>query len=99
MSALIVALMLSQAADAPVAESEPRPAMILTAGSIVPFDGVCLDDAQTVKQAKRVASCEASMSLVETKTMVSTPVLVGGIVAIVAVAFAAGAATAYAVKK
>lgn len=97
MNAILVALLLAQAVDAPV--TEPRPAMVLEAGSIVPFNATCLDDAQSIKQGKRVASCEASLAKAETKTMVSTPVLVGGIVAIVAVAFAAGAATAYAAKK
>ncbi len=97
MTALLVALLLAQAVDAPVAE--PRPAIVVEAGALVPFAGVCMDDAQAVKQAKRVASCEASMAMVETKTLLSTPVLVGGVVAIVVVAFAAGAATAYAVTK
>lgn len=98
MSALLVALLLSQAADAPVVDVPGR-TMDLKAGEVVPFAAVCLDGAQSVRAAKRVASCEATLADAETKTLVSTPVLVGGVVAIVAVAFAAGAATAYAVKK
>lgn len=73
--------------------------MAFTAGEVVPFSGVCMTDGKALQVGKRIASCEASMAVVETKTVVSTPVLVGGIVAIVALAFAAGAATAYAATR
>lgn len=93
---LTASLAHGQAADAPTLE---RPAMTLKAGEIVPFDGVYMDDAKAVSTGKRIAACEAEMAIVETKTVISTPLLVGGIAAIIAVAFAAGAATAMAVKR
>lgn len=92
---LCASLCHAQAADAPTVE---RPAMELKAGEPVPFDGVCMTSSKSIEVGKRIASCEASMAVVETKTVISTPVLVGGIVALVALAFAAGAATAYATR-
>ena len=93
---LCASLAHAQAADAPTVE--PRPAMTLSAGDVVPFNATCMDDAKTLQVGKRIASCEASLAVVETKTVISTPLLVGGVVAAIVLAFAAGAATAYAVK-
>ncbi len=92
---LCASLAHAQAADAPTVE---RPALTFKAGEVVPFDGVCMTDGKAIETGKRLASAEAQVAAVEGKSIVSTPVLVGGIVAIIAVAFAAGAATAYAVK-
>lgn len=102
MTSLVLAILLTQAVDTPLKDSTPaipRPALVVYAGMTVPYNGVLLDDAQAVHQAKRLAAAEASLAAVEGKTLISTPVLVGGLVAVVAVAFAAGAATAYAVRK
>jgi len=93
--ALLLAALLAQA-DAPLAE---RPAMELKAGEVVPFDGVCLTSGKSIEVGKRIASCEAEVAKAHEGTLISTPVLVGGIVAVVVVAFAAGAATALAVKR
>lgn len=99
MKALILAALLAQA-DAPLLElPPPGRVMELEAGETVPFKATCLDEAQTLRAGKRVAACEAGLKVAESKTMISTPVLVAGVVGIVIVAFAAGAATAYAVKK
>ena len=99
MKALILAALLAQA-DAPLLElPPPGRVMELEAGETVPFKATCLDEAQTLRAGKRVAACEAGLKVAESKTMISTPVLVAGVVGIVFVAFAAGAATAYAVKK
>jgi hypothetical protein len=97
--ALLLAALLAQA-DAPTLELPPQGRTIeVAAGDMVPFDGVCLDGDQSLRSAKRVAACEAGLKVAESKTLISTPVLVAGIVGIVVVAFAAGAATAYAVKR
>lgn len=94
MIALVLAAVLTQAADAPVLELPPQGRTIeVTAGDMVPFDGVCLDSDQSLRAGKRVAACEAGLKVAESKTMISTPVLVAGVAAIVAVvggAFAAG---------
>jgi len=82
--------------DAPVAE---RPAMTLKAGEVVPFDAVCMTDGKTLEVGKRIASCEASLAVVETKTVISTPILVGGLVAVIVLAFAAGAAAGFAASR
>ena len=95
MKALLLAALLAQA-DAPLAE---RPAMELKAGEVVPFDGVCLTSGKSIEVGKRIAACEAGLAVAESKTMVSTPVLVAAIVGALAVGFAAGAATAYAVSR
>ena len=95
MKALLLAALLAQA-DAPLAE---RPAMELKAGEVVPFDGVCMTSGKSLEVGKRIASCEAEVAKAHESTLISTPVLVAGVVGIVLVAFAAGAATAYAVKK
>lgn len=94
MTGLVLAVLLTQAADAPVLELPPQGRTIeVTAGELVPFDGVCLDDAQNLRAGKRMAACEAGLKVAETKTMISTPVLVAGVagvVAVVAASFAAG---------
>lgn len=100
MKALILAAVLAQAADAPVLELPPPGRTIeVAAGDMVPFDGVCLDGDQALRAGKRVAACEAGLKVAESKTMLSTPVLVAGVVGIVLLSFAAGAATAYAAKR
>ena len=99
MKALLLAALLAQA-DAPTLDLPPQGRTIeVAAGDMVPFDGICLDGDQSLRSAKRMAACEAGLKVAESKTMTSTPVLVAGVVGIVLVAFAAGAATAYAVKK
>lgn len=97
MKALLLAAILSQAPDAPVKEEAVY--VFVDKGGPVPFDATCFDKPTAMRAAKRVASCEASMAEVEKKTLVSTPVLIGGIVAIVAGSFALGFATAYAAKR
>ncbi len=87
MSALLVALLLAQ--DVPPSD---RP-LVIKAGMTVPWDGVLLSDAKTVETGRRVAACEASLAVAETKVMVSAPVVVGAAVAVAAVvagAFAVG---------
>lgn len=98
--ALVASLAHAQAADAPVLEPVgERPAMELKAGEAVPFDGTCMTTGKSIEVGKRIASCEAEMAKVEEKTVLSTPVLVAGVVGLILVSFAAGAATAYAVKR
>lgn len=98
MKALLLAALLAQT-DAPLDLPPVGRTIEVTAGDMVPFDGVCLDGDQSLRAAKRVAACEAGLKVAESKTMISTPVLVAGVVGIVLLSFAAGAATAYAVKK
>lgn len=98
MKALLLAALLAQT-DAPLDLPPVGQTIEVTAGDMVPFDGVCLDGDQSLRAAKRVAACEAGLKAAESKTMISTPVLVAGVVGIVLLSFAAGAATAYAVKK
>lgn len=99
MTALVLAMLLTQAApapaaDAPVLELPPQGKTIeVKAGELVPFDGVCLDAAQSLRAGKRVAACEAGLKVAESKSMISTPVLVAGVAGVVAAvgaAFAAG---------
>lgn len=78
---LLIALL---AADPLPADAPTRPAMTLKAGESIPFDGVCMDDVLAVRTGKRLASAEAQVSQLDGKTMVSTPLLVGGVVAVVA---------------
>lgn len=102
MNALVLAVLLAQAADAPLVELPPRGQTVeLEAGQPVPFKAVCLDEAQAVREAKRCSGDAAGLKVAESKTMFSTPVLVGGIVGVVAVvaaAFAAGYAAGKVVK-
>lgn len=79
-SALLVVLLLAQAPDAPLVA--PRPAVVLKAGDPLPWDGVCLDDAQAIVQANKVANTEGKVS----------PIVV--VVAIAAGVVATGAAAA-----
>ncbi len=94
--ALLLALLLHAAPDAPLAPV--RPAIVVREGDVVPFAGVCLDDAAAVATGKRLASAEAQVAALEGKTVLSTPVLVGGVVALVAV-IAGVAAASYAAGK
>ncbi len=95
MNALLIALLVAQAPDVPVVEADIRPAIEVKAGELVPFNGTCMDDARTTLTGKRIASCEASLAKAEDKsviTMIPTPVLVGGVVAILGVIAAASGA-------
>lgn len=87
----------AQPIDAPVVEG--RPAQAFEAGEIVPWKGVCMDDAKVLEVAKRLAYAEAVVTATEGKTIVSTPLLVSGMVAAVVVSLAIGGAVAYAAKK
>lgn len=104
MRSLILAVLLPVVAfgaeppDVPIAVvGEPlilREPMVLKAGDTVPFDGVCLNDGQAIKQGKRVAACEATLAAVETKAVISVPLLIAGIAGAIAVGFAGGFAAA-----
>lgn len=59
-------------------------------GEPAPFAGLCLNDAQAIHVAQRVASCEATLAKAEEKNLVSLPVLIAAI----AGALAVGAAVA-----
>ena len=96
MKALLLAALLAQAPDAPLAE---RPAMELKAGETVPFDGVCMTSGKSIEVGKRIASCEAGLAVAESKTMISTPVLVAAIIGALAVGAAVGAGAALAAKR
>ena len=95
--ALVASLAHAQPVDAPL--GEPRAAMTLKAGEVVPFDGVCMDDARAILTGKRLAGAEAQVKSVEGKTVISTPLLVAGIIAAVVVSGAVGAGVALAVKR
>ena len=82
MLVLIASLAHAQAADAPLAE---RPAMVVEAGSIVPFAGVCMTDGKAVETAKRLASAEAQVAALDGKSIMPT----AAVVALIGVAGAA----------
>lgn len=96
MNAILLAVLLSQAVDSPLKDSTPaipRPALVLKAGDPMPWDGLALDDAQAVAQAKKGAACQAELAAAKENHLISTPQLVaaaGIIVAVVGAAFGAG---------
>ncbi len=91
--ALCVALAASLSHAAPVdAPTMERPAQTFKAGEVVPYDATCMTDGRTIEVGKRLASAEAQVAALEGKSIVSTPVLVAGGAAIVAVIVAVAAA-------
>lgn len=99
-SLIALALMSQMAIGEPVVPVEDgRPAMFLSAGEPIPFDGICLDPARAMTVAKRITDAETQVALYETKFIVTKPVMVGGLVAIIVASLAIGAGVAYAAKK
>lgn len=96
--AIVLCSSLALADEPPVVGDAPINAFPVEAGEIVPVPGILLPRAKAFEVAQRLSACEASLEVVQTKAVVSTPVLVAGIVATVAVSFAAGVATAYAIQ-
>jgi hypothetical protein len=99
-AALVLLLIASLAhaeapADAPVVEE--RPAMTFKAGEVVPFDGVCMTDGRAVATAKRIASCEAGLAVIESRP--SLPVVVALVIGALAVGVLAGTAAGYAAAR
>ncbi len=91
----LVALLLTQAPvqaldDAPVID---RPAMVIKAGEIAPFNGVLMSDALTIQTGKRLAYGDACVDFTEGKSVVSTPVLVASVAVVVAVVASVAAAS------
>lgn len=101
MNALLVALLLSQAADVPLAKfDEPLPRVDeLQTGNMLPYDAICMDVATAKSNAKRIVSCEATVAKADEGFLISKPVFIGGIIGLVVVAFAAGTAVGMAAKK
>ncbi len=83
MISLALALVLTQAPDAPLVE--PRPAVMVRAGDVVPFDGACLDDATLVKTGKRLAAAEASVAATDGKLVIAPSTVVVAVAAVVVV--------------
>lgn len=97
---LCSSLAFGQVADAPLLPPEGR-VMELHAGEIVPFPATCLDKAQALRTAKRVAGAEAEAAdLKKGNTILPTPAFIaivgaGGAAIITAIALG----VAMAVKK
>lgn len=103
-SLLVLCAFSAQAADdAPLAtlgETQlARPPMQMKAGEVVPFDGLCMDDALTVQTGKRIASCEATLAKAEKSSLVSTPVLIALVAGALVVGLGAGYGIAVATRK
>lgn len=95
MKALALAVALSLSAQA--AEPKDAPVRVLKAGELVPFDGLCMTDAQAIEQAKRVAAAEAKAKALEESMAVAPPWWVVAAVGVVAVG--AGVGLGYAVAR
>jgi hypothetical protein len=91
-------LAFGQAADAPLLPPEGR-VMEVAAGEIVPFRATCLDEAQALRTAKRVAGAEAYAADLKKNTVLPTPAFIAIVAGGVVLGIAAGAAVAYAVKR
>lgn len=96
MKALLLAVLLAQAADAPLVVEE-RPAMVLKAGEVVPFDGVCLTNGLAIRQAQRVAAAEAERDALKA-SHIGWPLVVGAVVGALLVGGAVGAGVAVATR-
>lgn len=96
LSLLLAFSVYAQEADSDIPFADPVP---VPAVAPQPPRTVCIDGATAIAAAKRIKSCEASMAVVETKTVLSTPLLVGGMVAVFVLGMAAGVATAMAARK
>ncbi len=98
LAAVLIASTAFAEGDAPLVvlgDPLPRPALVVTKGEVVPFNGVLLDDAQAVQQGKRVVNCEATLKKAEESTLISTPV----IVALIAGALTVGLGVGFGVAK
>ncbi len=92
MTSLVLALLLSQAPDAP---AQPRAAIVVQAGQLVPWDGVLMDDAMSMRTAKRLAYAEAAVAETDGKLVIPLPAVVAAVAVVVAVV-AGSAAAGYA---
>jgi len=90
---LCASLANAQPIDAPLAD---QPAIIVQTGEVLAYDSVCMPGPKAIEVGKRLASAEAQVAAMKGKTVLSTPVLVGGVAALVLVSLAVGAAAAYA---
>lgn len=84
MTALVVALLLSQDAGS---------AYAVRAGDVVSMDGVCMPDAKAIEVGKRLASAEAVAAALQAQPVVSLPAVAtaGGVVlSVLAGIFGAG---------
>lgn len=102
MQALMLAVLLSQAADVPLIKLDEGAVdsrvLGFTAGEVVPFDAICMDNGTAVKNAQRIVSCETTVAEAEKSFLISKPVLILGIVGLVAASLAAGVAIGAATK-
>ena len=103
MKALLVALLVAQVADAPIAvvgqPLAPDPAVLLPAGEALHYDAVCMNEPLAVANAKRVTACEATVAEAEKDFLISKPVLIGGVVGVFLVGITIGAAAVAATKR
>jgi hypothetical protein len=83
-------------ADAPLAEGR---SMLVDAGTIVPFRGVCLDEQEHVRRERINERNAATLAKAEESALISKPVLVTLILGGLVLGAAAGAGvTAWALK-
>ncbi len=87
MSILLLALLLTQAPDAPL-----RPAITVKAGELVSFDGVCMTDAKAIETGKRLAYAEAVVAETDGKLVIPLPAVVAAVAVVVAVVAGSAAA-------
>lgn len=82
-------------ADAPLADSAPGSVIELKAGQLAPFAGTLVADAERIKEGGKLHGARAGIAEAKTGTLIPTPVLIGGAIAVLAViAVAVGSAYA-----
>lgn len=79
MNAILIALLVTTAPDAPLVV--PRPAIAIVEGQPAPFSGYLMDEVKGLEQTRRIASCEGERDKLKD----------GHISALVVVLFVAGA--------
>lgn len=84
------------AEDAPLAEGR---SMLVQAGEIVPFRGVCLDEQEHVRRERINERNAVTLATAERSWLISPPVVVGIIVASLALGAAVSAGVVLAVRK
>ncbi len=93
---LLLAQLLAQApSDAPkathVVQLNDDTAVVVQAGDVLLNDGACMSDALAIKTGKRLAGAEAEATVAEAGLVISLPVAVAAVGAVVAAIVAASA--------
>jgi hypothetical protein len=90
----------SVAADAPTVDYDaPGRSLTVEPGTIVPFAGVCLDSQEAISRERSRVRALNELDAAREYVWVSTPVLIGVLVGVLAVGAVAGAGVAIAVKR